>query len=156
MLHLPNLGTNCSYPFKVLGFGGGLQAGISQIAASGAVVGLKRILDLTGDYEATQGEATVIAGAGATQMKNRANNVRISLASNTRGAALGYGAQGIKIEVSDPPVNAPAQYMMEFGFNPDSPDGLGRQDRRPRQRWQNCRFLLSPAGSVMTRLPDPA
>jgi hypothetical protein len=53
MLHLPNLGTNCSYPFKVLGFGGGLQAGISQIAASSAVVGLKRILDLTGDYEAT-------------------------------------------------------------------------------------------------------
>jgi len=117
ILHLPNLGTNCSYPFRVSGFGGGLQAGVSQIAASGAVVGLKRILDLTGDYEATQGEATVIAGAGATQMKNRANNVRISLASNTRGAALGFGAQGIKIEVSEPPVNAPAQYMMEFGFN---------------------------------------
>src|SRR3954447_20179150 len=28
-------------------------------------------------------------------------------------------------------------------INPDSPDGLARQDRRPRKRWRNCRFLLS-------------
>ena len=68
ILHLPNLGTNCTYPFKVSGFGGGLQAGISQIAASGAVTGMKKISDLSGDYGATQGEATVVAGAGATQM----------------------------------------------------------------------------------------
>jgi outer membrane protein OmpA-like peptidoglycan-associated protein len=117
MLHLPNLGTNCSYPFKVLGFGGGLQAGISQIAASGSVTGLKRISDLSGEYASTQGEATVIAGAGTTQMQNRANGVRINLASNTRGVALGFGAQGMKIQVSDPPVNAPTQYTMEFGYN---------------------------------------
>src|SRR3954468_13643273 len=38
---------------------------------------------------------------------------------------------------------------------PDSPDGLSRQDQRPRKRWQNCRFLLSPVGSVRTRLPEP-
>jgi outer membrane protein OmpA-like peptidoglycan-associated protein len=117
ILHLPNLGTNCDYPFRVSGFGGGIQAGISQVAASGAVTGLKRISDLTGDYSATEGQATVVAGAGATQMQNRANGVRINLASNTRGAALGFGAQGMKIEVSDPPVNAPTQYTMEFGFN---------------------------------------
>ena len=103
MLHLPNLGTNCSYPFRVSGFGGGLQAGVSQIAASGAVTGLKKISDLTGDYLATQGEATVLAGAGMTNMKNSANNVRISLASNTRGAALGFGAQGRPTRYSWPP-----------------------------------------------------
>jgi hypothetical protein len=40
--------------------------------------------------------------------------------------------------------------------NPDSPDGLGRQDRRPRKRWRNCRFLLSPVGSVRIRPLDPA
>ena len=51
-------------PFRVSGFGGGLQAGVSQIAASGAVSGMKKVSDLTGDYLATQGEATVIAGAG--------------------------------------------------------------------------------------------
>src|SRR5690348_9376210 len=28
VLHLPNLGTNCTYPFRVSGFGGGLQAGV--------------------------------------------------------------------------------------------------------------------------------
>ncbi|MGE0258488.1 MAG: OmpA family protein [Alphaproteobacteria bacterium] len=117
LLHLPNLGTNCTYPFRVSGFGGGLQAGVSQIAASGAVTGLKKVSDLTGDYLATQGEATVLAGAGMTNMKNSANDVRISLASNTRGAALGFGAQGMKIEVKDPPVNAPTQYTTEFGFN---------------------------------------
>src|SRR3954464_7857104 len=69
ILHLPNLGTNCDYPFRVSGFGGGIQAGISQVAASGAVTGLKRISDLTGDYSATEGQATVVAGAGATQMQ---------------------------------------------------------------------------------------
>src|SRR3954447_9460178 len=39
---------------------------------------------------------------------------------------------------------------------PDSPDGLGRQDQRPRKHWQNCQFLLSPVGSVRIRLLDPA
>src|SRR4051794_5414186 len=117
VLHLPNLGTNCSYPFQVSGFGGGIQAGVSQMAASGSVTGLKKISDLSGEYGSTQGEATVIAGAGGTQMQNRANGVKINLASNTRGLALGFGAQGMKIQVSDPPVNAPTNYTMEFGFN---------------------------------------
>ena len=39
---------------------------------------------------------------------------------------------------------------------PDSPDRLGRQDRRPRKRWANCRFVLSPVGSVRIQPPDPA
>jgi len=117
VLHLPNLGTNCSYPFQVSGFGGGIQAGVSQVAASGSVTGLKKVSDLSGEYGATEGQATVIAGAGATQMQNRGNGVRINLASNTRGVALGFGAQGMKIQVADPPVNAPGQYMMEFGYN---------------------------------------
>src|SRR5689334_19535881 len=125
-LHLPNLGTNCDYPLRVSGFGGGLQAGISLLAASGAVTGIRKISDLTGDYMATQGEATVVAGTATTQMKNSANNVRINLASNTRGVALGFGAQGMKIEVADPPVNAPTQYMLEFGFNKPT---LGQEGR---------------------------
>lgn len=125
-LHLPNLGTNCDYPLRVSGFGAGVQAGISLLAASGAVTGMKKISDVTGDYTATQGEATVLAGAAATQMKNNANNVRINLASNTRGVALGFGGQGMKIEVADPPVNAPTQYMLEFGFNKPT---LGQEGR---------------------------
>src|SRR4051812_6135277 len=41
-------------------------------------------------------------------------------------------------------------------LNPDSPDGLGRQDRTSRKRWQNRQFLLSPVGSLRIRLLDPA
>src|SRR3954468_14362396 len=117
VLHLPNLGTNCEYPFRVSGFGGGLQAGISRVSASGSVVGMKKISDLTGNYGAMRGEATIVAGAASTQMKNDANNVTINLVSNTSGVALGFSGQGMKIEVSDPPVNAPSQYTMEFGYN---------------------------------------
>jgi hypothetical protein len=41
-------------------------------------------------------------------------------------------------------------------FNPDSSDRLDRQDRRLRKCWANCRFLLSPVGSVGTPPPDPS
>src|SRR5215211_192212 len=40
-------------------------------------------------------------------------------------------------EVSDILADRPQVYR------PDSPDRLGRQDRRPPKRWANCRFLLS-------------
>ena len=117
VLHLPNLGTNCDLSFRVSGFGGGLQAGISRVSASGSVIGMKKISDLTGNYGSMRGEATIVAGAASTQMKNDANNVTINLVSNTSGVALGFSGQGMKIEVSDPPVNAPSQYTLEFGFN---------------------------------------
>src|ERR1700761_5619917 len=66
-LQLPNLGTNCRYPFKVSGFGAGVHVGISKIAASGPVANMTRIADLAGQYSATQGEATIIAGGGGMQ-----------------------------------------------------------------------------------------
>src|SRR3954464_5558159 len=40
-------------------------------------------------------------------------------------------------------------------LNPDSPDGMGAQGLRPWKRWRNRGFLLSPVGSVRTRLSDP-
>src|SRR6266550_2394696 len=48
ILYLPNLGTNCSYPIKVSGFGGGIQVGVSKISASGPVMGMIRVADLSG------------------------------------------------------------------------------------------------------------
>src|SRR3954467_14470698 len=53
---------------------------------------------------------------------------------------------------------SPADDYLEhpLDFSPDSPDGLGRQDRRPRKCWRNRRLLLSPVGSVRIRLLDPA
>src|SRR5712671_5418702 len=83
ILHLPNLGTNCSYPFKVEGFGAGIQVGISKVSASGPVANLARVSDLSGDYGATEGEVTLLAGAGGSSLKNRRNNVVMNLKSET-------------------------------------------------------------------------
>jgi outer membrane protein OmpA-like peptidoglycan-associated protein len=117
MLRLPNLGTNCAYPFKISGFGAGVQVGISKASASGAVSNIYRVADLGGHYGASSGEATVLAGAGQASLKNQANNVQIALASNTQGLNIGFGGQGMTINIFDPPVNAPHAYVMEFGFN---------------------------------------
>ena len=117
ILHLPNLGTNCTYPFKVSGFGGGIQVGISKISASGPVAGMTRVADLSGDYGATEGEVTLLAGAGGSTMKNRNNNVAMALKSETQGIGLGFGAKGMTIKLAAPGVNAPRAYVVDFGFN---------------------------------------
>jgi OmpA family len=116
-LHLPNLGTNCVYPFKVTGFGAGIQVGISKAVAAGTVSGLTRVSDLAGKYGATSGEMTLIAGAGATNMKNDRNNVTIALASRTAGLNIGFGGSGMTIAMAEPPSNAPRAYVMAFGYN---------------------------------------
>src|SRR5947208_10424986 len=89
LLHLPNLGTNCIYPFTVSGFGAGIQVGVSKIAATGPVQNLTKLEDFPGSYSATQGEVTVLAGGGATAMKNNSNNVSINLALQTTGINIG-------------------------------------------------------------------
>jgi hypothetical protein len=93
-LSMPNLGTNCVYPFKVSGFGAGIQVGISRASAAGAVKNLTALEEFSGNYSASQGEATVIAGGGGTTMKNNANNVSLTLASQTTGLNIGIAGQG--------------------------------------------------------------
>jgi len=117
MLMLPNLGTNCSYPFKVSGFGAGVHVGVSKVSATGAVQNMRRVSDLSGDYSATQGDVTVLAGGGVMTMKNRNNPVAIDLKSQTQGLSLGFGGQGMTIRLAEPPMNAPKAYVLEFGFN---------------------------------------
>jgi outer membrane protein OmpA-like peptidoglycan-associated protein len=140
LLRLPNLGTNCAYPFKVDGFGAGLHVGVSKVSASGVVENMTRLADLNGDYNATQGEATVIAGAGAISMQNRGNHVVIGLQSNTRGIALGFGAQGMSIKMAEPANDAPRVYVLEFGFDKD---WVGQESRaklaQATDAWK-CRF----------------
>jgi outer membrane protein OmpA-like peptidoglycan-associated protein len=118
-LTLPNLGSNCVYPFKVSGFGAGIQVGISKIAAAGAVKNLNRLEDFSGKYSATQGEATLIAGGGNIAMRNNANNVTLDLASQTTGLNIGIAGQGMTVSmpVDRPP--AQRQYVLEFGYNKD-------------------------------------
>jgi outer membrane protein OmpA-like peptidoglycan-associated protein len=78
---------------------------------------MTRVSDLSGDYGATEGEVTLLAGAGGSTMKNRNNNVAMSLKSETQGIALGFGAKGMTIRVADQPTNAPRAYVVDFGFN---------------------------------------
>jgi outer membrane protein OmpA-like peptidoglycan-associated protein len=119
ILKLPNLGTNCTYPLKVSGFGAGIQLGISKASASGGVANMTRVSDLSGDYTAASGEATILAGGGGTSMKNNRNNVTLQLKSNTQGLNIGFGGQGMSIRVAEPPFNAPKTYVLEFGYNKD-------------------------------------
>jgi len=140
MLHLPNLGTNCTYPFKVSGFGAGIQVGISKVSASGPAQNMTRVSDLSGDYSAAGGQATVLAGAGGSSMKNNRNNVAIDLKATTAGLNLGFSGQGMTIKLDEPVVNAPKAYVLEFGFNKD---WVGQASRPVLDRvaadWK-CRF----------------
>lgn len=140
VLRLPNLGTNCAYRFTVSGFGAGLQVGVSNAAAAGVVANMTQVSDIAGSYSATQGEATLVAGAGSTTMKNQNNNVVIALNSRTQGLALGFGGQGMTIQLTDPVVNAPNSYVFTFGFNKANINAEGRAvlDRVIRD-WK-CRY----------------
>jgi len=140
-LILPNLGTNCIYPFKVAGFGAGIQVAISKLAASGPVKNLTRLEDFSGEYAVTQGEGTVLAGGGAISMKNKANNVAVDLTSRTQGLGLGVSAQGMTVNMPVPAANAPRVYVLEFGYNKD---WLNAENRRKLDQllstWK-CRFV---------------
>jgi outer membrane protein OmpA-like peptidoglycan-associated protein len=116
VLRLPNLGTKCAYPFTVSGFGAGIRVGVSRASAVGLVGNMSRISDLAGNYSATEGEATLIAGAASTSMKNQGNDVVIGLRSRTEGLALGFGGQGMRIQLAEPVVKAQRSYFLTFGF----------------------------------------
>lgn len=118
-LTLPMLGTNCIYPFKVSGFGAGIQVGISKVSAAGPVRGMTRLEDFPGSFSATHGEATILAGGAGTEMRNNASNVTINLSSQTAGLNIGVSGQGMTIQMPIPPINAPRQLVLEFGYNKD-------------------------------------
>jgi outer membrane protein OmpA-like peptidoglycan-associated protein len=118
-ISLPNLGTNCVYPFRVSGFGAGLQVGISRASAAGPVSNLTRLEDFPGRYSATHGEATILAGGGGTEMRNNANNVAMTLSSQTQGLQIGFAGGGVTVNMPVPPPTAPRVLVLEFGYNKD-------------------------------------
>lgn len=118
-LTLPNLGTNCVYPFTVSGFGAGIQVGISRASAAGPVSGLTRVEEFSGKYSGSHGEATILAGGGGTTVKNDANNVTIALSSQTQGLNIGISGTGMTVSMPVPPPAAPPMLVLEFGFNKD-------------------------------------
>jgi len=118
-LTLPNLGTNCTYPFKVSGFGAGIQVGVSRIAAAGPVQNMTRLEDFPGSYNGAGGQVTVVAGGGGATLKNSANPVTMTLAAQTTGLNIGIAGQGLAISMPVPPPEAPRQLVLEFGYNKD-------------------------------------
>ena len=142
VLWLPNLGTNCAYQFTVSGFGAGIQVGVSRASAAGVVANMRKVSDLAGNYSATQGEATLIAGAGSTSMKNQGNDVMIGLRSRTEGLALGFGGQGMTIQVADPVINRQRSYFLTFGFGKDHIGAEGRAVLDQVLREWKCRYAM--------------
>jgi len=140
-LKLPNLGTNCSYTFRVSGFGAGVQVGVSKVSATGPVRNLTRLEDFPGDYGATEGQATVIAGAGGISMKNKANNVTINLTSQTAGLNIGFSGSGMTVKMPVPPVNAPRVLVLEYGFNKDQLNLANRAKLDQMLRTWKCQFV---------------
>jgi outer membrane protein OmpA-like peptidoglycan-associated protein len=118
-ISLPNLGTNCVYPFRVSGFGAGLQVGISRASAAGPVSNLTRLEDFPGSYSATHGEATILGGGGGTEMRNNTNNVTMTLSSQTQGLKIGVAGGGVTVTMPVPPPQAPRVLVLEFGYNKD-------------------------------------
>jgi outer membrane protein OmpA-like peptidoglycan-associated protein len=118
-LSMPNLGTNCIFPFKVSGFGAGIQVGVSRMSAAGPVQNLNRLEDFPGNYSASSGEATVIAGSGGLSMTNKATNVSFNLSTQTAGLNIGISGQGMTVVMPIAPVNAPRVLTLEFGYNKD-------------------------------------
>ncbi|MGC2201093.1 MAG: OmpA family protein [Stellaceae bacterium] len=154
-LHLPNLGTNCDYPFKVSGFGAGLQVNVSKVSASGMVKNLMKLEDFPGTYTATQGQVTLAVGGGSMSLKNNANTVSLDLAAKTTGIGIGISGQGLTIDMPIPLENAPRVYVLEFGFEKNWVNADSRKTLNDLLDAWKCRFVnIEVAGHTDTKEAD--
>lgn len=154
-LNLPNLGTNCVYPFKVTGFGAGIQVAVAKLSASGPVKNLTKLEDFPGTYTATQGQATVVVGGGGMSLKNNANNVSMDLATKTVGIGLGISGEGLAIDMPEPVVNASRVYILQFGFQKTWVNADSRNTLNELLAAWKCRFVsIEVAGHTDTKEAD--
>ena len=156
-LQLPNLGTNCIWPFSVSGFGVGVKVNVSKISASGPVKNLTKLDDFPGTYVACGGEVTVGVGRGAATLKNKANDVIVELDAQTVGIGLGVSGQGLTIDMPIPPENAPRAYVLEYGFQKGWLNADNRKALNDLVDAWKCRFVnLDVTGAVTARKPEVA
>ena len=154
-LHLPNLGTNCDYPFKVSGFGAGLQVNVSKVSASGMVKNLMKLEDFPGTYTASQGQVTLAVGGGSMSLKNNANTVSLDLAAKTTGIGIGISGNGLTIDMPIPLENAPRVYVLEFGFDKNWVNADSRKTLNDLMDAWKCRFVnIEVAGHTDTKEAD--
>ena len=118
ILRLPNLGTNCAYPFAVGDVGPGLKVAASGMTVTGAVANLTKVSNLSGTYGPNRDETTPAAATGLVNLKNQENDVVIGLQSHTEGSALSAGSPAMTVQLDEPPVFvAPARsFFLTFGF----------------------------------------
>jgi hypothetical protein len=145
-LHLPNLGTNCDYPFAISGFGAGVHVGVTKISASGPAKNLTKLDDFRGTYTSSQGEVTLGVGRGDATLKNKANDVIIEVAAQTAGIGLGVSGQGLTIDMPIPPENAPRAYVLEYGFQKGWLNADNRKALNGLVDAWKCRFVNDVTG----------
>lgn len=154
-LHLPNLGTNCDYPFKVTGFGAGVKVGVSKVWASGPVNNLTQLEEFPGKYTSSQGEITLVAGRGSGTLKNDANNVSLDLTAKTAGIGIGLSGNSLAIDMPIPPENAPRVYVVEFGFQRNYVSAEARKTLNDLVDAWKCRFVnIAVVGHADTKEYD--
>ena len=154
-LHLPNLGTNCDYPFKVSGFGAGIKVGVSKISASGPINNLTKLEDFPGSYTASEGEVTLIGGRGSGTLKNNVDNVSLDLAAKTAGIGIGISGQGLTIDMPIPLENAPRVYVLQFGFQKNWVNVDSRKTLNDLLDAWKCRFVnITVTGHADTKEAD--
>lgn len=86
-----------SYRFKIDGLKLG-GVGVHKLHITGNVYNMNNVADFQGTYFSAEAALTVVKGAGGFWMKNT-KGVSLHLKVKSEGAALGLGAEGVKIKL---------------------------------------------------------
>jgi hypothetical protein len=85
------------HPFKISGLSI-VDAGVSNISASGEVYNLKHLSDFSGHYTVASAGIAVVGGAGASYLKNE-HGVVIKMVETEQGFRLNLSAEGVKVRL---------------------------------------------------------
>lgn len=151
-LSLDDLGSGCTYGFKVKGFGAGVAVGVTKVNASGFVKDLRRLDHFPGKYGAAQASATLVKGVGVLNLSNKKSGVGMELKSKTEGISLGIGGEGMTIEMKEPIAEPERRYVVYFDTNSADLDADAQATLRQVATDWRCRYpSLELVGHTDTR-----
>lgn len=97
----------------------------------------------------------MVAGGGASSLKNNANNVSLELAAKTAGIGIGISGHGLTIDMPIPPENPARVYVLEFGFNKNWVNANSRKTLNDLLDAWKCRFVnIAVVGHADTKEND--